>query len=77
MTKPNPQYQTTAQATPEELKSMKHRCYCWPNCRGYALFDEVGYKKCLKHLIRDYRWDGRPVTLESFWSTLKYTRVII
>lgn len=43
----------TAQATKEDLKRNKKRCWC-PDCKGTAFFqDWCGWNWCLKHAWRE------------------------
>ena len=65
------------QATPEELRAEKKRCWS-PPCKKYAwLRDGSGWKWCLKHWWRNWRWGGGQTNLRSFIYELKSTKVEI
>lgn len=60
----------TAQATPEELKENRRKCW---SCNKTAHFEDwTGWRYCFKHWRSDYKW-GRG---HGLWQALKDIRLI-
>lgn len=59
-----------SQATPEELKALKRRCWSPPCKRRAFLRDWAGWQWCFKHWWRNLCWDGG-----NFWYGFRTTRV--
>lgn len=66
---------TAKQKSQAELKVMKRRCWS-TGCKNRAwLIDWTGYRLCLSHWWRSYRWGGGEVSIRSFWWNLCVTKV--
>jgi hypothetical protein len=63
------------QATKEELKKQKYKCWC-SGCKNRAwLIDWAGYLWCFKHWYDHWRWGGGEVSIKSFLFYLINTRI--
>ena len=62
------------QATKEELKAQKRRCW-WTGCKHKAFLEDMCWSWCLYHWWHTWRWGGGEVSLRSFYHYMKFTRV--
>lgn len=61
----------TSQATPEEIKEHKRKCWT-PDCKKTAYFEDwTGWRHCFKHWRSDYKY-GR---CHGFWKALQDTHL--
>ncbi len=62
----------TAQATAEEMKARKRRCWS-PGCKHKAFLEDwTGYRHCLKHWYQSLKWGSGE---NHKWFYIKNTKI--
>ena len=71
----NHDLEKAAQATKEDIKRGKRKCWN-PSCKDRAwLWDWAGWHYCLKDWYRSWRWGGGEVNIRSFFWNMQHTRI--